>query len=309
MNEPYYSFNRYLQERFGERVHRISINAGFNCPNLDGTLSKDGCVYCNNKAFTINSANVQSIEAQIKDSISYYQRRFGIKKFIAYFQAFSNTYAPIAELKEKYDVIKKFPQIVGLFVSTRPDCVDEQKLNLLAQYSKDYLLWVEYGLQTTHDFILKEINRNHSYYDFLSALALARKHNINVGVHVILGLTSSRYEDMMQDAKRLSCLDIQGIKFHLLHILKGTAQEKLYETGKIKLLGKEDYVKIICDFLEYLPSSIVILRLISTALAQYLIAPSWMNDKAEVRKEIIEEFARRGTYQGYNFKRPEIGKG
>ncbi len=293
----YYSFNQYLRQLFAERVQRISLAAGFSCPNLDGSLSKNGCIYCNNYAFSHSAASKKSIKTQIEEAIEHYQGK-GIKKFIAYFQAFSNTYASLQELEQKYAIIREFPQIVALFISTRPDCIDKDKLKIIAQYQKDYLVWIEYGLQTTHRHLLKVINRNHTYEDFLYALEISRGYNINVGVHIIIGLPHSSYQDILVDAQRLSQLDIQGIKFHLLHVLKGTTLEKMYQSGTIKLLSQEEYIKIICDFLERIPPSFVILRLISSAYPQYLIAPLWMNRRSLVIKQIEEEFRRRNSRQG-----------
>jgi len=296
--EYFYSFNTYLKGKFGERVHRISIDAGFNCPNIDGTLSDQGCIYCNNKGFAKYTERPKTIKEQIEESMVFYRKRMGVNKFIAYFQAFSNTYADIQALKERYDSIKEFPDIVGLFISTRPDCVDKEKLSLIAEYSNDYLVWIEYGLQTTHNRILKQINRNHTYEDFLNACELTRKFNINIGVHIILGLPSQQYEEMMLDAQWLASLDIQGIKFHVLHVLKDSPLETMYKDGEIQLLTKDEYIRIICDFLERIPGSFVILRLISTALKDYLVAPDWINNKEALRSEINQEFRRRETHQG-----------
>jgi radical SAM protein (TIGR01212 family) len=305
MNEPYYSFNQYLRDKFGERVQRISIDAGFNCPNLDGTLSNSGCIYCNNKGFSVYVGTLKSIEEQINDSIVYYRKNFGVKKFIAYFQSFTNTHAQPRELKERYDVVKKFPEIIGLFISTRPDSIDEEKLDLISKYGEKYLVWMEYGLQTTNEVALKKINRNHTYEDFLKALKMTRRHNIDVGVHIILGLPDMRYADMLEDARKLAKLDIQGIKFHILHILKGTPLEEIYQKSSISLLSKEQYLKILCDFLEHIPSKTVILRLISTAFPEYLIAPLWINNKSEIKEAVIKELERRGTYQGSGFNEVE----
>jgi len=304
MEEYFYSFNKYLKEKFGERVHRISIDGGFDCPNIDGALSDQGCIYCNNRGFVRYADRPKAIKEQIEESIIFYRKRMGVNKFIAYFQAFSNTYADIETLQERYDTVKKFPDIVGLFISTRPDCIDKEKLSLIAQYLNDYLVWIEYGLQTTHNRILKQINRNHTYEDFLNAIGLTRSYDINVGVHVILGLPSQQYEEMMQDAERLARLDIQGIKFHVLHVLKDTPLEALYKDEKIQLLTKDKYVKIICDFLERIPQSFTILRLVSTALKDYLVAPRWIIKKEALTEEINQEFKRRGTRQGYLVRKP-----
>ena len=313
----YYSFNDYLREKFGERVHRISVNAGFSCPNLDGSLSKEGCIYCNNKAFSVygeeNNKNrtydeksrLESIREQIKKSIKFYREKFKVKKFVAYFQSFSNTYANIETLKTTYDVIKEFSEIVGLSISTRPDCVDEEKIKLISGYKNNNisLIWIEYGLQTTNDKILSEINRKHSYTDFLKALEVSKKYNINVGVHIILGLPGQGYDDIMTDAKTLAKLSIDGIKFHMLHILKDTKLEQMYKEGRIKLFNQEEYIKVLCDFLEQIPKNFVILRLISNAEEQYLIAPKWIKNKHEIISKIKQELEKRNSFQGINFFR------
>ena len=299
----FYSFNKYLRKKFGERVHRISIDAGFNCPNIDGTLSNKGCIFCNNKAFVKHDHKFKSIEEQIEESIKFYHKKMGVNKFIAYFQSFSNTYADIKTLQKQYDTIKNFPNIVGLFISTRPDCIDKEKISFLSQYTHDYLVWIEYGLQTTHNHILKQINRNHTYKDFLKACELTRKYNINVGVHVILGLPSQKHEEIISDSKRLANLDIQGIKFHVLHVLKNTTLESIYQEKKIQILTKDEYINYLCDFLERIPKKFIILRLVSTASKNYLIAPEWMNNKGTLKNEVMQEFKQRKTNQGYYFNK------
>jgi radical SAM protein (TIGR01212 family) len=208
-------------------------------------------------------------------------------------------------LKEKYDIIKKFPQIIGLTVSTRPDCIDEDKIKLIASYANDYLVWVEYGLQTTQERILKLINRNHTYENFLNTLQVSRKYNLNVAVHVILGLPTQTHKEIIEDALRISKLDIQGIKFHVLHVLKGTYLDKLYEMGQFKPLPEKDYVNIICDFLERIPREIIVLRLVSNASKDYLVAPFWINEKQRVIENINRQFLKRKTYQGYLCKKYE----
>jgi radical SAM protein (TIGR01212 family) len=293
MKERYYSFNRYLQGKFGQRVQRISIDAGFTCPNLE-----EACIYCNNKAFSPYVGTAKTIKEQIEKSLEFYRKRGKVNKFIAYFQAFTNTYEKADILKKKYDLIKEFPEIVGLFISTRPDCVDEEKIKLISNYQKDYLVWIEYGLQTTNNRILKRINRRHSYEDFLEALELTRKYGINVGAHIILGLPWANYKDMTEDAEKLSGLDIQGLKFHILHVLKNTKLEELFKKGKIKTLSQEEYIRFISDFLERIPPNIVILRLVSEALKDCLVSPLWMNHKSQVLLDIRKELKRRNSYQG-----------
>lgn len=303
MEKPVYSFNDYLKKQFGHRVHRISLDAGFSCPNLDGALDSKGCIFCNNKAFShFSFTQKMSLEEQISNSIDFYRKRLGVTKYIAYFQAFTNTYSDLDNLRKKYDVIKNFPEIVGLFISTRPDCIDEEKIKLICDYKKKYLVWLEYGLQTTHNRILALINRHHTYEDFLKALDLTRKYKIDTAMHLILGLPGATYQDMMEDAERISHLDTQGIKFHILQVIKDTPLEKMYNDGAITLLKEEEYVRIICDFLERMPSSLVILRLISTAAASELIGPLWTQNKQRVLSLVSEEFKRRGTYQGYRYE-------
>ena len=298
MEERFYSFSKYLKDKFGEKVQRISLDAGFNCPNIDGSLSSQGCIYCNNRGFGRYAHSNKPLKEQIKESIDFYERSRGVKKFIAYFQSFSNTYAGLNELKEKYDIIREFPRIVGLFVSTRPDCVDEPKMRLLSSYAKDYLVWVEYGLQTTNERILKNINRNHSYKDFLLAVEMAKKYDVNVGVHLIFGLPLATHQDMLRDIQKMAELDIQGIKFHVLHVLSGTGLEEPYRQGKVKLFTKEEYVKLVVDSLERLPQKCVILRLVSDPAKDYLIAPDWINRKSEVINNIRAELEKRKAYQG-----------
>jgi len=296
----YNSFNNYLRSKFGERVHRISIDAGFRCPNLDGTLSRQGCIFCNNKAFSrFTNCPPLPIEEQIEKSIKYYSKRFKAKKFIAYFQSFSNTYAEADFLEKQYSVIRKFKDIVGLSISTRPDCIDDKKLDVIESFSKDYSVFIEYGLQTIHDKSLKLINRNHTFKDFEKAVKLtsARK-NIDIGVHIVLGLPGETKEDMLDSARVLSKMPLWGVKFHCLHVVKGTALEDIYEEKKIKLLSEDEYVDILINFLEIIPKDWVVLRLVSDADWDLLIKPLWVNDKHRILKKIEEEFEKRGVCQG-----------
>ncbi|MBN3039867.1 MAG: TIGR01212 family radical SAM protein [Candidatus Omnitrophica bacterium] len=298
MEERFFSYNRYLRDKFSQRVQRISIDAGFSCPNLDGTLSTSGCAYCNNKAFVKFAGSNKSVREQILSSLDFYGRRFKVKKFIAYFQSFSNTHADVEQLGRTYEIIRDFPQIVGLSVSTRPDCIDKNKLKLISSFCSDYLVWIEYGLQTTNDILLASINRGHTYEDFLNTLELSKKFNLNIGVHMIVGLPGSQYLDHINDARRLASLKIQGIKFHAFHVLKETVYEGLYSQGKIALMQRQDYVKTVCDMLEFLPQDLVILRLVPSAYHQYLIAPDWINDKAGVIDQIGKRLQDKKQYQG-----------
>ncbi|MBU1121958.1 MAG: TIGR01212 family radical SAM protein [Candidatus Omnitrophota bacterium] len=299
MKERYCSFNRYLQDKFGVRVHRISVNAGFGCPNFDGTKSREGCIFCNNKAFS-HYTNLKgvSLEEQITQGMKYARNRFKAKKFILYFQSFSNTYADISTLREKYSYIKKFDDIVGLAISTRPDCIDKEKLDMIEGFCSDYEVYLEYGLGSVGDKTLELINRNHLFIDFVKAVELTTKYNINIGVHLILGLPGEKIDDMFETARILSKMPLWGVKFHCLHVVKDTGLEKLYNNREIELLSQDEYVNILVRALEIIPDNWVILRLVSDADRSQLIAPLWINNKQEVLRKIEAELVKRNSCQG-----------
>jgi len=302
MKENYYSFNSYLKKCFNTKVHKISLNAGFTCPNKDGTLSYEGCIFCNESGFSRFSAGGASIEHQIETSFNFLKNRFGARKFIAYFQNATNTNASITELRNAYDVIKKYPEIVGLSIATRPDCIDEEKLGLIEGYASDYDVWIEYGVQTIHDRTLQSIKRSHRFSDSLQAIKATARRNIKVGIHVILGLPGETYDDMMQTAHTLAYLPVSGIKFHVLHILKGTQLAHLYAEERINLLSRTEYIELVCDFLEVIDPECVILRLISDANDKILVAPSWINRKQDIINAIKKELEIRGSCQGGRYE-------
>ncbi len=287
-----YSFNDFLKEKFGVRVHKISLDGGFLCPNIDGTLSTQGCFFCNNRAFAGFAGQGKDIKEQISQSMVKLKQRFKAEKFIAYFQSFSSTYAEVKVLKSRYDVIRGFGDIVGLAVSTRPDktTVSEEKLDLLADYLKDYMVWLEFGLQSSNDNTLKLINRNHTAADFAYWAKKARQKGLLVGAHIILGLPSEKEQDMLNTAKFLADLGIDGVKFHSFHILKSTVFEKIHNKNPLPLLKEDEYVDIVCKFLEVLPERTVILRLVSDARPEYLIAPLWINQKQKIINKIRQRF-------------------
>lgn len=300
MDEYFYSFNRYLRNKFGQKVHRISLDAGFNCPNTDGTISNQGCIFCNNKAFSyFRRLSSLSLEEQVIQAKEYAQERFKVKKYIAYFQSNSNTYGDLDLLKKQYDVVRKFDDIVGIAISTRPDCIDEEKLSLIEDFAKDYEIYIEYGLQTVHDKTLKLINRGHTFADFQRAVELTSgRSNINIGAHVILGLPGESKQDMLTTAIILAKMPLWGIKFHVLHVVKDTLLANMYEENNLQLLSLDEYADILVSFLELLPKDQVILRLVSDAHRDLLIAPSWVNDKEKALKRIEDEFKKRQTHQG-----------
>lgn len=302
METYFYSFNDYLQAKYGMRVQRLSLNAGFTCPTRDGKKDTEGCIYCNEKGFSPMSGTRWTLAKQIEKAIDYAKKRYGAGRFAAYFQNATNTYASCPKLKKAYDTIRHYPDIVGLYISTRPDCVDEKKLDLIESYSRGYDVWIEYGLQTSHDRTLKFINRRHTFHDFAAAAAMTAKRKIKVGAHVILGLPGETRDDMLKTAEKIAVLPVSGIKLHVLHVLKGTRLEKYYNKGDIALLSFNEYVKTVCDFLEVMNPNCVVFRLVSDANPDFLVAPKWINRKSEVISAIKKEFEERRTKQGSKWK-------
>ncbi len=300
MESRYYSYNQYLQETFGERVHRLSLDAGFNCPNLDGRLSTQGCTFCNNRAFSrYTKTKNRSIKEQIEESMLFARNRYNAKKFIAYFQAFSNTYAGLKTLQKRYSIIKNFKNIVGIAISTRPDCINQEKLSLLSEFSQKYRVYIEYGLQSIHATTLKKINRNHNLQSFLDALNLTKKYKkIHPAAHIILGLPGETRKEMLETAKFLAQTPLWGIKIHCFHVVKNTTIQKEYQKEKIKLLSQEEYLNIAADFLRYTSPKTVILRLISDASPQELIAPKWLNQKNKALNQLNKLLEERNIRQG-----------
>ncbi|MFO7891351.1 MAG: TIGR01212 family radical SAM protein [bacterium] len=301
----YNNFSSFLKNKYGEKVWKIPLHAGFSCPNLDGTLSDTGCIYCNNKAFNIQAGkNSQSVDEQIRSSIQRLKKTRKVSKFIAYFQTYTNTYAPVDTLKKTYDIVLNYPEIVALSIGTRPDCVDQEKLDLIERYTDTMDVWLEYGLQSMHDNTLKRINRGHTYEDFLKAVRLTKERNIAICVHVIAGLPGETRDDFLQTVQAVAGLKIDGIKFHPLHVLKDTVLEQMYYRNQITLLKAEDYADIICDALEILPEKVVIQRLTADADEQFLVAPEWCSKqgKMKVIDLINRKLEVRQTCQGYRYK-------
>lgn len=294
--KKYYTFSQYLKNKFGEKVYKITIDAGFSCPNRDGSISKGGCIFCDDGgSFSQSCSNKLSVKEQVLDGISQQNKRYGANKFIAYFQAYSNTYKPLSELKKIYDESLCDDRIVGLSIGTRPDCVDGEKLDLIASYQQNYEVWLEYGLQTIHNKTLKLINRGHDYECFENAYREAKKRNIKVCTHVILGLPGETKSDMLLTAKKLAELKVDGVKFHCLCVLENSP---LAKWEGFKPMEEERYVDIICDFLEILPSETIIHRLAANGKNDKLIAPLWLKKRFGTINKIDEELKKRKSFQG-----------
>lgn len=300
----YRDYNSYLREIFGERVQKISLDAGFGCPNRDGTISRKGCIYCDSRG-SGSGAMIDhglSIEEQIREGRRFAAKKYKARKFIAYFQAFTNTYAPAFRLKDTYDLALKHEGMVGLSVGTRPDCLDDEIMNLLASYCKDYLVWVELGLQSAHDETLRVINRGHDSACFENSVRSLHDYGLNVCAHVILGLPGETQEMMLETAHFIAGLPIAGVKIHMLYVVMGTRLADLFKKKRYQCLEREEYVEILIDFLELLPPDLVIQRLTGDPVKVELLAPAWAGDKQGTLKMINERLERRDTWQGKKWK-------
>jgi radical SAM protein (TIGR01212 family) len=298
-DHPYRDLNSYLKERFGQRVQKITLDAGLTCPNRDGRIGTGGCLYCNARGSGTGAwARGQEIRAQMEEGMGRLARRYGASRFIAYFQSFSNTYAPLETLRELYEAALAFPQVVGLSIGTRPDCLEEDVLELLAGYARQRLVWLELGLQSAHDQTLVRLNRGHDVACFAEAVARAAGRGLPVIAHVILGLPGEGPREMAATAAFLARLPLHGVKIHLLYVIKGSGLARLHAAGEYVCLSEAQYVNLVVDFIERLPPHLVIHRLTSDPHPEELVAPAWCLDKSRVLKGIREEFARRGSRQG-----------
>ena len=298
-NKPYRDLNTYFRTLFGCRVHKVTVDAGLNCPNRDGTLSTGGCIYCNAKG-SGTGAHQQglSITRQIENSKARIARRFKTNKLMAYFQSFTNTYAPVERLKALFDEALAIEEVVGLAIGTRPDCVDPPALDLLEAYAKKHLIWIEYGLQSAHDRTLSLINRGHDFACFEQAVAATGNRNINICAHVILGLPGETHQDMLETADAVAAMGIDGIKLHLLYVVRGTPMESLYRDGRYRCLEQREYAERVCDFIERLPETMIIQRLTGDPHPKELVAPAWSLQKKETLDLIHTIFVEKNTWQG-----------
>ncbi len=299
MRQRYNDFNTYLNGIFGCRVQKITIDAGFSCPNRDGTLSFGGCIYCNERG-SGTGAHIKGLTVadQIAAAKPALLKRYKAKKFIAYFQSFTNTYGPFDTLKHRYEEALNAKDVVGLSIGTRPDCISESVLDLLQEYAENYLVWIEYGLQSVHDSTLALINRGHDFNCFKSAVTATQNRGINICAHVILGLPNEKREHMLQTARTVADMGIDGIKLHLLYVVKGTILEKLYRANNYRCLEQHEYIDIVCDFLERIPKKMVIHRLTGDPHPNELVAPAWSLKKTETIALIRKTLETRDTWQG-----------
>lgn len=295
----YTPFSEELKRVFGCRVHRISVDAGLTCPNRDGTVGRGGCIYCSDRGSgSFGIARGLSVSGQLEDGKEVMVRKYKAKKFIAYFQAYTNTYSSVELLKGLYEEALSVEDMVGLIVATRPDCLHPEILELIAEYSRKTYFWLELGLQSVSDKTLRFINRGHDFAAFVDAVKRCKERGIRVSAHVILGLPGESREEMLASAPIINELGIDGIKLHLLHVMKGTRLAELYGRGEVRMMEMNEYVDLVCDYLERLRPEVLVQRMTGDGGQDYLIAPLWSLKKWEVLNAIDRELEKRGSFQG-----------
>ncbi len=302
-NKRYNTQDNYLKARFGCKIAKISLNGGFTCPNRDGTKGVGGCIYCSESGsgdFAGNPAD--SIRKQFECIKSGIDKKWKNAKYMPYFQAGTNTYAPLSVLREKFEAALALDNVIGLSIASRPDCIENDTLNYLAELSRRTYLTVELGLQSVHDRTGEIINRCCSYAEFLDCYKRLSEKGINVCVHLINGLPGESRDMMLESAERVAALRPHSVKLHMLHIIKGTVCEKMYNEGKVQCFELSEYVNLICDQLELLPYETVIQRITGDGARDTLVAPLWSVKKFDVINGVDKEMARRNAFQGDKFK-------
>jgi len=296
---PYFAYNFFLRRKFGQRVHKVSLDAGFTCPNVDGSITTGGCVFCDNRSFSPSRRLPRTtIAGQLEAGIRHIRRRFKCDRFLAYFQPATNTYAPVERLRPLYEEALAHPDVVGLAIGTRPDCVPPDVLDLLTELAGRTYLSVEYGMQSMHDRSLDWMNRGHHHDAFVDAVERSQGRGFEICAHVILGLPGESPADMLATARELARVNVDAVKIHNLYAVKNTPLAEQVARGEVRLLDREEYVEILVDFLERLPPGCVVERISGDAPPDFFIGPAWCLDKAGVKRAVEEEFARRGTRQG-----------
>jgi len=297
-NLRYNSFNNHLKKYFGEKVYKIPIDAHIPCPNKDGRISKNGCIFCDKYGSGPIKTGKLSIEEQIEKGIKNIGKKYKAKKFLAYFQANTNTGTSVKKIKKMCETALNYKEITGISIGTRPDWIFKEHFNYFKELNKKTYLWIELGLQSIHSKSLKFLRRNHSLADFIKTFLKLNESQIKVCAHSIIGIPGETHSDMMETAKFLSAIGVDGVKIHLLHILKNTDLENLYQKGIIKLLSLEEYIKLVADYLEYISSEIIIQRLTGERDREIFVAPKWALNKGLVIQRIREELIKRNSYQG-----------
>lgn len=299
--KPYNEFGDFLKSVFSFKVQKISVNAGFTCPNRDGTKGWGGCTYCNNQTFSPEYCHTEkSVSGQLAEGIRFFSRKYPDMKYLAYFQAYTNTYDDIERLKTKYEEALRYPEVVGLIVGTRPDCVSNELLDYLAGLSRDYFVMVEYGLESTLDKTLVHINRGHTHSESEDAIRRTAAKGIYTGAHLILGLPGESREEILQHAAVISRLPVTTLKLHQLQLIKNTRMAKEYQDtpSLFHLYTADGYIELVIDFLERLNPSVIVERFVSQSPKELLIAPDWGLKNFEFTAKINKRLKERNTWQG-----------
>lgn len=327
---PYFACNFYLRQLFGCRVQKVSVDAGFTCPNVDGTVAVGGCTFCDNRSFSPSRRLPRTgITGQIDESLKRMRLRYRkCHDYLVYFQPATNTYGPVDRLRKVYLEALAHPQVVGLVIGTRPDCVPNEVLDLLQEFTtqlpavsrdatrrrllphptgegaRTYVA-VEYGMQTMHDRSLDWMNRGHRHAAMVDAVERSRGRGFEISVHVMLGLPGESHDDMMATAREVARLDVDAVKIHNLYCVKGTPLADQVARGEVKLMERAAYVRTVVDFIELLPPTMIVDRISGDAPPDYFIGPTWCLDKPAIRAAILAEFAKRGSWQGQRFNSTE----
>lgn len=299
MDSRHNAFGPYLKKKFSATVYKVNVDAGFTCPNRDGTLGVTGCIYCNNDSFRPSGCKPElSIREQILNGIQYLSARYKAEKFLVYFQPYTNTYAPVAELEQLYREALSAPSVIGLAIGTRPDCVDKEKIDLLEGLAKDHFILVEYGLQSIYDKSLSYILRGHDYQNFIEAINMTEGRGIHIGAHIIVGFPTETREEMLSMADEVSELPIEFLKIHQLQIVKDTVLAEQYLREPFYTFGYDEYIDFLVDFIERLSPEIILQRLFATAPDNILLAPKWGKTRQQIIRDIEERFIKRNAFQG-----------
>ena len=300
MSRYYNAYSAYLKSRFPWKVYKLPLDAGFTCPNRDGKVVFGGCTFCSNVSFSPNSGGaVQSVRRQVEEGIAVFRkRRFGGERFIAYFQAFTNTYGATERLARLYGEALSFPEVVGLAIGTRPDCLEEPVLDLLEEIGRKTAVFLEVGLQSSHDATLRRINRGHTFAEFSEAVRRIKRRGFYLSTHLILGLPGEDRTMMLETIEKVSGLPIDAVKLTHLYIPHQAPLASVYRRGELSLLTLSDYLSLVCDMIERLPRHWIIERLMGELEGPDILAPLWGKHKGEILQMIEAEFERRGTCQG-----------
>jgi uncharacterized protein len=302
----YNDFSTYFRNLFSERVQKVSIDAGFTCPNRDGTRGRGGCTYCNNKTFNQTYCDLEtSVSLQVEQGVRFFEKKYKSMQFLAYFQAYTNTWAPLKDLVTLYEEALQHPKIIGLVISTRPDAVNEELLDYLARLKEKVYVMVEFGLESHLDRSLEKLNRGHSFAESVWALEQTASRKINNCAHMILGLPGESRHEWLEQAKVISELPVKNLKLHQLQIHKGTVMEKQYKMNPeyFHLFSAEEYTELVVDYLELLNPAIIVERFISEAPQSLLIAPKWGLKNFEFVAKVEKRLKERSTWQGRLYNR------